>query len=47
MQVALIRDGKTTITIKFAVWRGGGGLGAERQIVQNAFFRGVHHDDKI
>ena len=40
-----LRDGETTIKIKFAVF-GGGAFGAERKIVKNAVFRGKRHDNK-
>ena len=33
-----VRDGETTIKITFSLFEGGGGLGAERKIVQNAVF---------
>ena len=42
-----LRDGETTIKIKFSLFEGGGGLGAERKTVQNAAFRGKRHDNKI
>ena len=44
---APLRESETTIKIKFAFFRGGVGRGAERKIVQNAFFRGKRHDNKI
>ena len=34
----MFRDGKTTIKIKFSLFEGGGALGAEGKIVQNAVF---------
>ena len=40
-----LRESETTIKIKFAFFRGGGGAG--RKIVQNAIFRGKRHDNKI
>ena len=45
---AKVRDGETTIKIKVSLSEGGG-LGAERKIVQNAVFfvRGKRHDNKI
>ena len=39
--LSIFRDGETTIKINFAVLGGGGKLGAEREIVQNAFFFSV------
>ena len=42
-----IRESETTIKIKFALFTGGVGRGAGRKIVQNAFFRGKRHDNKI
>ena len=41
-----VRDGETTIKIKFSLFEGGA-LGAEGKIVQNAVFRGKRHDNKI
>ena len=43
----IYRDGETTIKIKFSVFEGGGALGAERKIVQNAVFHGKRHDNTI
>ena len=41
-------NGETTIKITFLLLRGGGGeLGTERKIVQNAVFRGKRHDNEI
>ena len=42
-----VRNGETTIKLKFSLFEGGGALGAERKIVQNAVFRGKRHDNKI
>ena len=42
-----VRESETTIKIKFALFRGGGGQGAERKSVQNAIFHGKRHDNKI
>ena len=41
-----VRDGETTIKIKFAFLRGWA-LDSERNIVPNAVFRGKCHDNKI
>ena len=45
----IVRESETTIKIKFAVFRGGGGWagGAEGKIVPNAIFHGKRHDNKI
>ena len=43
----MIRDGDTTIKITFSLFEGGGALGTERKIIQNAVFRGKRHDNKI
>ena len=43
----IVRESETTIKIKFALFRGGVGRGAERKIVQNAIFHGKRHDNKI
>ena len=42
-----LRESETTIKIKFSLFRGGLGRGAERKIVQNAIFHGKRHDNKI
>ena len=42
-----VRESETTIKIKFALFRGWVGRGAERKIVQNAIFHGKRHDNKI
>ena len=41
-----IRDGETTIKIKFSLFEGGG-HGVERKIAQNTVFRGKRHDNEI
>ena len=46
-EVPNARESETTIKIKFALFRGGVGRGAERKIVQNAIFHGKRHDNKI
>ena len=44
----LLRDGETTIKIKFAVSSGGGGRWGQRgKSSKNACFRGKRHDNKI
>ena len=42
-----IRDGETTIKIKFALLRGVGLGGREENRPKNAVFRGKRHDNKI
>ena len=42
-----LRASETTIKIKFALFRGGGGQGAGRKIVENAIFHGKRHDNNI
>ena len=48
MPLNILRDGETTIKIKFSVFEGGGGgVGAERKTVQNVAFHSKRHDNKI
>ena len=48
VDLSFLRDGETTIKIKFSLFEGGGALGAERKVGQNAFFSWEKcHDNEI